>query len=206
MGDWITNCDCCNQSIKKIKNEDYTYTSFNIDGTEHEKHFKIWPASVASFFHFDKLFVKLDPGKKVGELTIGELDSVIEFKLNLKFGQYYHGQSGLKEVWLTPKKFTYNDVDYFISGNVDGIDDGVMIEFKTTWVSSQTKMERVIERAQTQADIYSWIRDFKEAKIIVKNLAKPELDTTVTYTPNPSNVEEILRTYIDENKDSIKKY
>ena len=67
-------------------------------------------------------------------------------------------------------------------------------------------MERVIERAQTQADIYSWIRDFKEAKIIVKNLAKPELDTTVTYTPNPSNVEEILRTYIDENKDSIKKY
>lgn len=177
-----------------------------MDGTEHEKHFKIWAASVASFFHFDKPFVQLDMDKKIGELTIAELDSLLESKLNLKFGQYYHGQSGFKEVWLPPKKFTHNDVDYFVSGNVDGIEDGVLIELKTTWVSSQTKVEGVVERAQTQADIYAWMGDFKEVKIIVKNLSKPELGTTISYSPNPSTVEDILTTYIEENKDNIKKY
>ena len=206
MGDWIIDCDCCNQKIKKIKNEDFTYSSQNLDGTEHEKHFKIWVATVASFLHFDKIFQKLDPEKKVGELTIGELETVLESKLNLKFGQYFHGQSGYKEIWLTPKKFIFDNVDYYVSGNVDGIEDGTLIELKTTWVSSQTKMQGVLERAQTQADIYAWAGDFKKAKIIVKNLAKPELDITTDYLPDPSHVEELLTTYIEENKDLIKKY
>lgn len=206
MADWIVECDCCKKSIKKVKNQDFSYSNYNLDGSEHEKHLKIWVASIASFFHYDKTFEKIDPDSKVGDLTIGELETILDFKLNLKFGQYYHGSSGFKEIWLNPKKFHYDNIDYFVSGNIDGVENDVLIELKTTWVSSQTKMQGVIERAQTQADIYSWIADFKEAKIIVKNLAKPELDTTVAYRPNSSQVEEMIIAYIDENKKSIKKY
>ena len=206
MGDWILDCDCCKQQIKKIKNQDFSYTSYNMNDTEHEKHLKIWVSPVASFFHYDKIFEKIDPKSKVGDLTIEELDTMLEFKLNLKFGQYYHGQSDFKEVWLSPKKFNYENVDYFVSGNVDGIEDGILIELKTTWVSSKTKMQGVVDRAQTQADIYAWIGNFSEAKIIVKNLLKPELDTTIAYRPDTSQVEEMLTAYIDENKKDIKKY
>lgn len=206
MGDWILDCDCCKQQIKKIKNQDFSYTSYNMDNTKHEKHLKIWVSPVASFFHYDKTFEKIDPKSKVGDLTIEELETILEFKLNLKFGQYYHGQSDFKEVWLSPKKFNYDNVDYFVSGNVDGIEDGILIELKTTWVSSKTKMQGVVNRAQTQADIYAWMGDFSEAKIIVKNLLKPELDITIAYRPDTSQVEEMLITYIDENKKDIKKY
>jgi hypothetical protein len=206
VGDWIIDCDCCKQKIKKIKNQDFTYTSYNLDDTEHKKHLKVWVVSIASFFHFDKTFEKLDPESNVGNLTIGELDSMIEFKLNLKFGQYYHGQSEFNEIWLPPKKFNYEGIDYFISGNIDGVENDVLVELKTTWVSSKTKMQGVIERAKTQADIYAWIGGYKEAKIIVKNMVKPELDETVAYRPDTSQVEEMIIAYIDENKNSIKEY
>ncbi len=206
MGDWILDCDCCKQQIKKIKNQDFSYTNYNLDDTEHEKHLKVWVASVASFFHFDKTFKKLDPDSKVGGLTIEDLDSWIEFKLNLKFGQYYHGQSEFNEIWLPPKKFNHKGIDYFISGKVDGVEDDVLIELKTTWVSSKTKMQGVIEKAKTQSDIYAWIGNYKEAKIIVKNMVKPELDETVAYRPDTSRVEEMVAVYIDENKSSINRY
>ncbi len=199
-------CDCCGKTIKKVRNEDYTYVNQNLDGTEHEKHYKIWIASVASFSHYSKSFQKVDPQTKVSELTIEELDKMLEFKLNLKFGQYFHGQSGYDEIWIPPKKFVHNGTDYYVSGNVDGVENKTLIELKTTWVTSKTKMGRVLERAQTQADLYSWAGNFEKAKIIIKNLAKPELDTTVEYRPNISDVESILSTYIEENKDSIKQY
>lgn len=206
MGDWTMPCDCCGKTIKKIRNEDYTFTSQNFNGTQHEKHYKIWVASVASFAHYAEPFQKIDPQTKLSEMTMADLDTMLEFKLNLKFGQFFHGQSGFREIWLPPKKFVHNDIDYYISGNIDGVENGTLIELKTTWVSSKTKMEGVLERAQTQADLYAWVGNFEKAKIIIKNLAKPKLDTTVQYTPNTSNVESILATYIEENKDSIKQY
>ena len=206
MGDWITRCDCCSQTIKKIRNHDYTYSSYNSDDTPHAKHSKIWVASIASFSHYDKTFEKMNPDSKIGELTVKELENLIELKLNLKFGQYYHGQSDYKEVWLAPKKFEFNGADYYVSGRVDGVVDNVIIELKTTWVSSGTKMNGVVEKAKTQADIYAWMSGYKETKIIVKNLAKPELDLTVHYRPNVSGVEVLLNKYIEENKEFIKQY
>lgn len=82
----------------------------------------------------------------------------------------------------------------------------IYVFFWSTWVSSKTKMQGVIERAKTQADIYAWIGEYKEAKIIVKNLGKPELDEDVFYHPDPTTVENKLITFIEEKKDQIKKY
>lgn len=121
-------------------------------------------------------------------------------------GKYYHGQSGFKEIWLSPKKFPHDGVDYYVSGTVDGIEDGTLIELKTTWFSSKTKIQSVINRAQRQADIYSWMGGYKEAKIIIKNLSKPELDETVHYRPQTGDIEELLAAYIIKNKESIKMY
>ena len=206
MSDWTTECDCCNETIKKIRNDDYTYSNCNLDDTPHTKHNKIWVASIASFSHYEKTFEKLDPDSKIGELTVKDLDNLLELKLNLKFGQYYHGQSDYKEIWLTPKGSHFENIDYFVSGKIDGVENDILIELKTTWVSSKTKMNGVIDRTQTQADIYSWMAGYKEVKIIVKNLAKPELDTVVNYRPDISKVESLLGTYIEENKEFIKQY
>ena len=206
MSDWTTECDCCNETIKKIRNDDYTYSNCNLDDTPHTKHNKIWVASIASFPHYEKTFEKLDPDSKIGELTVKDLDNLLELKLNLKFGQYYHGQTDYKEIWLTPKGSHFENIDYFVSGKIDGVENDILIELKTTWVSSKAKMNGVIDRAQTQADIYSWMAGYKEVKIIVKNLAKPELDTVVNYRPDISKVESLLGTYIEENKEFIKQY
>lgn len=206
MTDWTLPCDCCRKTIKKIKNASYNYDNYNLDDTPHEKHYKIWASSVASFSHYQNVFDKLDPQSKVGDLTIEELERQLEFKLNFKFGQYFHGQSGLKEIWLTPKKFTHCDIDYYVAGNIDGDEEGRLIELKTTWVTSKIKLEGLIERAKTQADIYAWVANYKEAKIIIKNLAKPELSIDVFHRTQPEQVEELLATYIEENRGQIKKY
>lgn len=206
MGDWMLYCDCCHKQIKKIRNPDGVFESFNLDDTFHEKHYKIWASSVASFAQYDSLLAPLDPTAKISDLTIEAFDNMLDMKINLKFGKYYHGQSGLKEIWLTPKKFIHHGINYYVSGNVDGIESETLIELKTTWVTSKTKMQPVIEKAQTQANIYAWIGGFKEAKIIIKNLAKSELDQTIQYIPDTSNIESLLVTYIDKNKERINKY
>lgn len=206
MGEWVLPCDCCKKTIKKIKNEIGTYESYNVDDTPHEKHFKIWASSVASFSQYPTMFERIDPKSKVGDLTVEQLDQQLEYKLNFKFGQYFHGQSGYEEIWLTPKKFSHLNIDYFVAGNIDGDDSGRLIELKTTWFTSKYKIQSVIDKAQTQADIYAWIGNFKEAKIIVKNLAKPSLSIETFYRPQPEQVEELLVTYIEENRSLIKKY
>jgi len=206
LPDWELDCDCCKKQIKKIKTDAGGYENYNLDNTIHEKHYKIWASSAASFMHYPSVYEKLDPESKVGELTISELTSFLEGTLNMKFGQYFHGQSGYDEVWLTPRKLTFNKVDYFVAGNVDAIVDDVLIELKTTWVTAKYKIQSVIDKAKIQADIYAWIGGFEEAKIIVKNLAKPKLDVTVSYRPDKSQVETNLINYIEENKQLIKKY
>ena len=50
------------------------YETFNLDDTIHEKHYKIWASSVASFIHYPSAYEKLDPESKVGELTVSELE------------------------------------------------------------------------------------------------------------------------------------
>jgi len=206
MIDWTLPCDCCRQTIKKIKNDSNDYDNYNLDDTPHEKHYKIWASTVASFSHYKDRLDKLDPDSKVEDLTIKELENQLEMKLNLKFGKYFHGQAGYKEIWLTPKKFTYCDVDYYVSGNIDGEQDGKLIELKTTWVTSKAKIKPVVEKAKTQANIYAWMADYKEAKIIIKCLAKPELDIIVFHKTQPEQVEALFSTFIDENKNQIKQY
>ncbi len=206
MADWTLACDCCKETIKKIKNETNDYDNYNLDDTPHEKHYKIWASSVASFSHYKDRLEKLDPDSKVGDLTIKEFENQLDMKLNLKFGKYFHGQAGYKEIWLDPKKFTHHNVDYYVSGNIDGEEDGKLIEMKTTWVTSKVKIQSVIDKAKTQADIYAWIADYKEVKIIIKCLAKPDLDTIVYHKTQPTQVEALLGTFIEENKNQIKQY
>lgn len=206
VAEWILPCDCCRKTIKKIKNDSNDYDNYNLDDTPHEKHNKIWASTIASFSHYKEPFAKVDLDSKVGDLTLGELENQLEMKLNFKFGKYVHGLAGFKEIWLTPKKYTYCDVDYYVSGNIDGEEDGKLIELKTTWVTSKAKIQPVIEKARTQADIYAWMADYKEAKIIVKCLAKPELDTIIFHKTQSEQVESLFSTFIDENKEQIKQY
>ncbi len=206
MTDWTLPCDCCKKTIKKIKNKDGIYENYNLDDTIHEKHYKIWASSVASFIHYPSRYEKLDPESKVADLTISELDSHLEEQLNWKFGTYFHGQSKYSELWLTPRKFHYSRVNYYVSGKIDGAEGSILIELKTTWHTAKYKIKSVIEKAKLQADIYAWIAGYEEAKIIIKNLANPDLDDMIPYRPNTSNIETHLINYIEKNIDLIKKY
>ncbi len=209
MGDWIIPCDCCGQTIKKVKNPDgYAYSNQNQDGTPHQKHHKIWVTSVVSFLHYKEPFQKLDPDTNLGDLTVKDLDDLLDYKLNLRFGQYYHGQSGHGEIWLDPRRFDHGGVDYYVSGSIAGIedDDTTMVDLKTTWVSSKTRMAGVVEKARAQANLYAWVGGFTLARIVVKNLAKPALDVVVDHVPDTSGVEAALSRYVDHNKDAIKTY
>jgi len=206
LSGWELDCDCCKKRIKKIKTVAGEYENYNLDDTIHEKHYKIWAQSVASFLHYPLAYEKLNPESKIGELTVSELERFLEGKLNLKFGTYYHGQSEYDEVWLAPRKLTFDGIDYFIAGNIDGNVNGVLIELKTTWVTAKYKIQSVIDKAKIQADIYAWIGGFQKAEIIVKNLAKPKLSTTISYEPDTLDVKANLLNYIEKNKHLIKKY
>lgn len=206
MSDWTLPCDCCKKTIKKIKNNTGTYENYNLDDTQHEKHYKIWASSVTSFIYYPSKYEKLDPDSQVADLTVLQLDAHLEEQLNLKFGEYFHGQSRYTELWLNPRKFHYFGVDYYVSGKIDGTEGSVLVELKTTWVTTKSKIKSVINKAKIQADIYSWIAGYEEAKIIIKNLAKPELDNIISYRPDPTNVENNLLNYIRHNQELIKKY
>ena len=206
MTDWTLPCDCCKKTIKKIKNKDGSYDNYNLDNTLHEKHYKVWASSVASFIHYPTKYAALDPDSLVSNLIVSQLDIHLEEQLNLKFGAYFHGQSKYSELWLAPRKFRYSGTNYYVSGKIDGAEGSILIELKTTWHTAKYKMKSVIERAKLQADIYAWIAGYEEARIIIKNLAKPELDDKLYYKPDPTNVKDHLVNYIGNNPDLIKQY
>ena len=206
MGDWMLPCECCRRQIKKIRNADNVYESFNMDGSPHQKHYKVWASAVASFEHFGSSYAQPDPSSKVGDLTVEQLSRMMDTQINLKFGKYLHRESGFKEIWLTPRKFVHGGTDYYVSGTIDGIEGEKLVELKTTWYSSKAMIQSVIRRAETQADIYAWVAGYKEAKIIIMNIPKPELDQTVHHLTQPDRAEGLLAEYIQKNKDAINQY
>jgi len=112
-----------------------------------------------------------------------------------------------KEKWLKPKLFVYDETNYYISGNVDNLDGNIATELKTTWVTAKYKINQVVQRARTQADIYGWMdNSITKINIEVVNLAKPELNYVESYAPEVGHVPEILHNYIASNKHLIKGY
>ena len=206
--DWILDCECCNKRIKKILDTDTNkYENFDLDGMPHQKHYKIWASSVPSFMvHGPK--EQVDADASVNTLTIGQLDDRIHNKVAAMFGTWLHAQSGYTETWLKPRKFVYKGIDYYVAGNVDGEDKDKkrVIELKTTMGHKTQTIRGIIHKAEMQADIYSWIAGYTEARIIVKSMSRPAADAAEDYKPMPGRVEELLATYIDQNHQDINQY
>lgn len=198
-------CKCCLKPITTTWTE-LGSQSFNLDGSEHEKHYRIWAVSVASFINNKLQFIKKDPEEIITNMTYGELEHIIESNIKLKLGTYYQSQTDLREEWLAPKLFTMNGINYYVGGVIDGREDGEVIELKTTW-TTKTKMQNVIDKAKTQADLYGWIDDsITEVKIKIVNLAKPNLSTTVHHRTEPGMVPDYLHRYVKDQKSAIKQY
>lgn len=206
MNDFQSNCKCCLKSVKVVYGNDGSQ-SFNLDGSEHEKHFRIWAVSVASFINQKQPFLQRKPDELITDMTYSELEQIIESKIKLKLGTYYQSQTAYREEWLSPKPFEVDGITYYVGGVIDGKENGVTVELKTTWGTSKLKMKDVIDKAKTQADIYAWIDDsITEVKIDIVNLAKPALSTVVHYRTEPGHTPEYLHRYIKEQKNSIKQY
>lgn len=205
MNQWHGVCDCCEQDLKIIRGDDGSTSRYNTDDTPHEKHPKIWVSKLASFELYGQTPEELDPDIKIGDMTYRQLEQMIESRINFKLGQYYHGQSGYKEKWLKPRRFTCQGVNYYVAGTIDGEENGRVVELKTTW-ATKARMDRIIEGAKIQADGYAWIAGYKEAKIIVKNLLRPELDDVALYVTRPGRIDDMLVRYVHANKNTIKRY
>lgn len=206
MGEFQSKCKCCLKSVKVVYDE-IGSKSFNLDGSEHEKHFRIWAVSVASFINQKTEFTERKPDELINDMTFEELKQLIDNQTKLKLGSYYHGQTSYREEWLSPKSLQVDNTIYYVGGVIDGKEEGKVVELKTTWVTNKSKIKNVIIKAQTQADIYAWIdNSISEVKIEVVNLAKPNLSTISHYRPEPGHVPEYLHRYIKEQKNSIKQY
>lgn len=206
MGDFQSKCKCCLKPVKVIYGNEGS-KSYNLDGSEHQMHFRIWAVSVSSFINQKQSFIQRKPDELIADITFKELEQIIDSQIKLKMGTYYQSQTSYREEWLSPRPFEVNNITYYVGGVIDGKDNGEIVELKTTWVTKKSKIIDVINRAKTQADIYAWIDDtITEVKIDVVNFAKPDLSTVIHYRTEPGHTPEYLHRYIKEQKNSIKQY
>lgn len=195
-------CWICGKMIRGRKETaDSEYKMYEENDVLHT-HNKITVSEVLASIHYPD---DEDKSKSIKDMTLEELESRIDkiaYKIAaMNLGTYLHAQTGYPDMGFEHnffrKRFMVDEDEYYITGKIDGVVDGVIHEAKFTGSSRNEKKNK--KYAMDQCDIYSWMADITKCKIVVHVIPSNTTNTT-DYTAKPENGEKIVYEYVRNMK------
>ena len=192
-------CSMCGKYIRGVmETEGGTYRAFNIEDNTPHKHVRIATSSILAAKHYAS---SEDKSKKVGDMTLGELEkrisSISAKSAAMKMGTYLHAQHGYPDRGFEKNFFkraiTAGGSEYYITAKLDDVKEGVMFEAK--FIESKQTFSKNLEYARDQCDIYGWIAGLARCKIIIHVISSNET-IEINHGSNHCNGERLVREYV----------